>query len=148
MRENTRNLGVVIGLSMALVSFGSVASAKPMAAPTPTLRSLDLKVSVPESSVSLGGPSSSETVFTRPMFEGFRSAGLGHGRDRLHPDLLFESGSGPGRLVRWGNRHELPWLFEVLDERSDELVLKASQLESPVVASFAPGREAVMLGLR
>ena len=152
MFQNTRVVGVVIGSSIAVASVSPVAWAKPNATPAPSLRSLDLKVSVPESSVSLGGPASSETVFTRPTIKAVPGTvpGIVPGQelDGLDPATLSGWPTDRSRVIRWVSGFEMPSLFEGLDGRPSEVLLEASHLESPAMGSVSPWRGTVVLGLR
>lgn len=137
MFENTKNVGVKIGLSAAvLLLWASSASARTDAVPVPTLRSLDLVVAIPESSVDLGGPASSSTVLTRPIVE-------------VVPGLVADAEVSE----RWAKRREMPSLFEALGDGRRGLLLEASGLESTDVRGVSPARGiagpgVTVLGLR
>lgn len=137
MFENTKNVGVKIGLSAAvLLLWASSASANSDAVPVPTLRSLDLVVAIPESSVDLGGPASSSTVLTRPIVE-------------VVPGLVADAEvSG-----RWAKRRDLASLFEPLGDGRRGRLLEASSLESADLRGVSPtrgidGPGVIVLGLR
>lgn len=139
MSENTGNVGVVVGLSLAVLviapaAWGGSGVSAADTLPAPSLRSLDLAVAVPESSVDLGGPAWSATVLTRPLIA-------------VVPGLASE-----GEMAdRWGNPRDLPSLIEAFGRDPSGILLEASNLEGPAfraVPSRSPGQGATVLGLR